>query len=135
MSVALYIVVKKKIKGFDPFVNGKAVGHADEKSISDLCTHLNVPSLFSFISQDPDELEEFLLDDDPESEEPVQLSEEEWFTAEDGLLTVRALISHLKINPSALPDAEAIIEDLQEYEEVLVKIAEQNTLWHFAVDF
>lgn len=135
MGVALYIVVKKKIRGFDPFVNGKAIGHADEKAITDLCTMLGVPSLFSFISQDLGELEEFLLDEGLDMEEPDELPKEEWFSAEEGLVSVRALIAHLANNASALANAEAVIEDLREYEQVLVTLAEKKTLWHFAVDY
>lgn len=135
MSVALYIVLEKDIEGFDAFVNGKAVGHADEQSVNDLCAALKVPSLFSFLSQDPDELEDFLLDDDIEDDEVDGHPREEWFSAESGLMTVRALIAHLVANPSALANAEAIVEDLQEYEKVLAAIAEKKTRWHFAIDF
>ena len=63
MSVAYYIIPEREIEGFDPFVNGKALGHADEKALANLCQQLNVVPLTNFLSEDPDELEEFFADE------------------------------------------------------------------------
>ncbi|MGH8049412.1 MAG: hypothetical protein ACREPB_01995 [Arenimonas sp.] len=94
-----------------------------------------MPSLFSFVSQDLAELEDFLLEEGLEIGGQDPLPKEEWFTPEAGLLTVKTLITHLANNPSTLPDVEAIIEDLQKFETVLASIAEKKTLRHFAIDF
>jgi hypothetical protein len=133
MSLAYYIVLKPKIEGFDPFVNGKAIAHADEKTVAKLCASLNVRPLTEFISADPDELAEFLEDEgvDP----PEVLEEEQWFSAEEGLTTVRALRQHLAENPTALKNSAAIIDDLTDYEVVLEVVKQENVRWHLAVDF
>ena len=84
-----------------------------------------------FVSQDPDELEDFLEDEGIEGELP----KEEWFEAEAGLSLVRPLIAHLKENPTAIEASDAILSDLIEYETVLVVLAQKKSKWHFAIDF
>jgi hypothetical protein len=133
MSVAYYIVLQSEIDGFDPFVNGKAIAHANEKELDKLFKALNVTPLAAFLSQDPDELAEFIADQGVDA--PEDLPSEQWFTAEQGLATVRALKHHLVSNPKALKNATAIGEDLAEYEAVLDRIKKEGVLWHLALDF
>lgn len=136
MSVALYIVCERDIDGFDPFVNGKAVGHADEETLEAICVELGVPPLMAFYSEDPEALAEF-LDDELEDEAPSrdELPAEEWFSAADGLVTVEALADHLAAHPSAIADADAIVSDLREYADVLTRLKKEKVRWHFAMDF
>lgn len=135
MGVALYIVAQRAIKGLDPSVDGKAVGRIDDQTLDTLCDALNVTSLVSFISQDPDELADIMGEDVIDVEDDDELPEEEWFAAEDGLATVRALIAHLDADPSALADTAMIVEDLRGFERVLAALAEHGVKWHLAVDF
>ena len=135
MGTALYIVTKKKIRGLDLFVNGKAIGAVDDQALDKLCEKLGVASLLGFISQDPDELEEFLDDEGIDAEGDGEFPAEEWFEPAEGLRTVSALTNHLEANPSSLPNSEAIVEDLREYEVLLGKLQEKKALWHLAVDF
>jgi hypothetical protein len=133
MSLAYYIVVKPKGKGFDPTLDGKAIGHANQKAMTKLCKTLKVRPLEDFVSQDLIELAEFLEDEGVDA--PDNLTAEEWFTAEEGLATVRALRQHLDENPKALKDSAAICADLAEYERVLEQIKKKKVQWHLAVDF
>lgn len=127
MSLAYYIVLKSEIDGFDPFVDGKVIAHANPKTITKLCKTLGVQPLEEFLSVDPEQLmEEFDVDDG---------EEEQWFAADDGLKTVRALKAHLTNDPKAIKDAAAICEDLSAYEEVLERVKAANTQWHLAVDY
>jgi len=135
MGVALYIVAQKAIKGLDLTVNGKAVGRIDEQTLDTLCDALNVTSLVSFISQDPDELADIMGEDVIDVEGDDELPEEEWFAAQDGLATVRALIAHLGADLSVLADTAMIVEDLRDFERVLAALAEHGVKWHLAVDF
>ena len=64
MSVAYYIVPRQEIEGFDHFVNGKAVARANEKKLDTICNSLGVTPLSAFISQDPEELTDFLEEED-----------------------------------------------------------------------
>jgi hypothetical protein len=132
VSVAYYIVPEREIDGFDHFVNGKALGRANEKALVKLCKQLNVTPLTGFLSQDPDELAEFIEDEGVEV--PESLPAEEWFDASAGLETVRALLQHLASEPKALKNSEAIIEDLRECEAVLARLAKENLRWHLALD-
>lgn len=102
MGVAIYIVTKNEIKGFDPFVNGKALGRVDSDVLERLCKAAGVKSLFEFISQDPDELADFLEESGIEAEGDGGLPAKVWFVPEDGLQVVRGLASHLRENPAAV---------------------------------
>ncbi len=135
MSVAYYIVSREEPDDLDIFVNGKALGHLDEHIIENLCAAANVPSLLSFLSQSPEELEDFLDDEAADAEADADFPAEEWFTAEAGLTTVRALIKYLQKTPQAVDNAADVIEDLLEYESVLAQLAERKMLWHLALDF
>ena len=135
MGTAIYIVTKKKVKGLDAFVNGKAVGRLDDELLDKVCTDAGVASLMGFVSQDPDEISEFLDGEGIEADGGGEFPAEEWFTPEEGLTTVRGLSTYLTANPQALPDSASVLEDLKEYEELLVKLAEKKVKWHFAVDY
>jgi len=133
MSSAIYIVTKKQIKGFDAFVNGKAIGKVDGEALERLCQSAGVESLLGFISQNPEELTDFLDEDGVEDAD--ELPVEEWFTAKRGLAAIQGLQAHLRAKPSALRDQAAVLDDLAEYERVLLKLEEKKVDWHFAIDF
>ena len=133
MSVAYFIVIKPEIEGFDPFVNGKAIAKVNEKALTKLCNSLKVRPLVEFVSQNPDDLAAFLESEGVD--DPGEIPQEQWFSADDGLTTVRALKQHLAENPDALKNAAAIVEDLDEYENVLDRVKKENVKWHLDVDF
>ncbi|MDP2228265.1 MAG: hypothetical protein Q8J78_12400 [Moraxellaceae bacterium] len=136
MSVALYIVLEKEIADFDVFVDGKAVGHAEEEVLEKICVDLGVPPLMVFFSQDPDELADFLDDElGEEAPEPDELPAEEWFDAAAGLVTVQTLADHLEAHPQAIENSAAIAEDLRDYQRVLERLKTEKVRWHFAMDF
>jgi hypothetical protein len=132
MGVALYIVPEREVEGLDTFVNGKALGHSEH--LEQLAERAGVRPLMEFFSQDPEDLAEFL---DTEGAEPTAdgLPAEQWFPAADGLVTVRGLLSYLSAESTAVPDATAIIGDLQEFESVLGRLAAEGVQWHLSVDF
>lgn len=135
MGSAIYIVTKEKIKGFDPFVNGKAVGKVDSVALDRVCKAAGIESLLSFISQSPDELAEFLDGEGIDVEGDGEFPAEQWFTPEQGLAAVRGLQTYLHANPDSLSGQVEVLEDLAEYEAVLTHLAEKKVNWHFAVDF
>lgn len=134
MSVALYIVAQERVSGLDLSVNGKAIGKVDEQSIDRLCDALNVTSLVSFTSQNPEEIADLMGEEVIDVDDVEEFPGEEWFAAEDGLATVRALIAHLTAVPSALADSAAIVDDLHGFERVLATLVEKQVKWHLAVD-
>lgn len=134
MSAAIYIVPEKPLAGIDDFVNGKAVASVDEVELDELCKRLKVKSLWAFVSQDLGDFAD-LLEEGDELDLSDSMPDEQWFNAEDGLKTVRALQGHLVTEPRALSNSTDFLEDLQEYEWVLNALAEQEIRWHFEVDF
>lgn len=134
MSVALYVVAQSEVGGLDLSVNGKAIGRVPDQTIDDLCDALNVTSLVSFTSQDPGELADIMGEEVIDVDGDDELPEEEWFTPEDGLATVRALIAHLTKVPSALAESAAVVDDLHGFERVLAGLAAKQVKWHLAVD-
>jgi hypothetical protein len=132
MGVALYIVPEREVPGLDAFVNGKALGHSEY--LDRLAAQAGVHPLMEFFSQDPAEAEAFI---EEEAVEPPHegFAPEQWFEAEDGLRTVRGLLSYLESNPAAVPESAAVVEDLREFESVLSRLASEQVRWHLAIDF
>lgn len=132
MGVAFFIVPERDVAGLDVFVNGKALAHCDR--LDELMAQAGVRPLMEFFSQDPAEAAAFC------EAEGVELPEDgfppvDWYSADDGLATVRGLLAYLDANPSALADAENVVGDLREYETVLSALAAEGVRWHLAVDF
>ena len=132
MSVALYMVPEREIEGFDQMVNGKALGHMSEKVMKKLCKELGVPDLMELYSADPAELEDFLEEG---QKLPENLQKEAWFEPAQGLRAVRGLIKHLSARPKAIKNGAAVLEDLQGFEAVLLRLEKEKVRWYLAVDF
>lgn len=132
MSLAWYIVLQRRIGGLDHGVNGQALAHAGS-SLEALAKNAGVVPLMDFFSAAPGQLAQF-PDDQERSVEPApKPPPEQWFSAEDGLKTVIALKKAV-INEQ-IGEADKIIADLTEFENVL-KIASFNQVdWHLAIDF
>ena len=58
-----------------------------------------------------------------------------WFSSNEGLETVRQISQHLQNNPYLIENAESIIEELKDFERVLVEAKKHNLKWHLAIDF
>ena len=130
MSVAVFIVAERP--GPDISVDGKALGHADEEVLEALCRDLGVAPLSRFLSQDPEELADYLED---AATETGDLPEEQWFSASDGLSTVRALVNRLESRPDVLARSAEILEDLREFETALSVLEAEGIRWHLQMDF
>jgi len=135
MGVALYIVLEQKPADFDPFVNGKALSHAEE-DLAKIAEQFSGKPLMSFFSARPEEVEDFLADEgiDPKfiGLEPTAL---QWFEASEGLQTVRTFLQHLKQNPGVIKNSPKIVRDLEEFERVLSEAEKRKLRWHLAVDY
>ena len=140
MSAALFIVLERQISGLDSYVNGKALSWAEE-SLDGLANQLGVTPLMAFFSIDPAEAAETFAETLAElgepkdgAAEPSEFPEEEWFSAEEGLQTVNALLAHFAEHPRAVRDADAVISDLREFQAVLQRAGNEGVRWHLAVD-
>jgi hypothetical protein len=125
--MAFYIVLEHKNPGFDPFVNGKALSRS-ETQLAEMAERLGVSPLMEFFSASPDEAGEFL---ESEGLSDVQVPEERWFSPEDGLRTVQALLHEVE----NVPELDAAKADLREFEVVLGQAQTKGIRWHLAVGF
>lgn len=109
MSLAHFISLQDKNPGFDIFVNGKAIAHACDE-LEEIAAKESVSSIMSFYGR-------------------------KWYEADKGLATVQALVRHLEANPKALENAEDVIDDLKEWEEVLLKAKAAGIKWKMKIDY
>lgn len=132
MSVAFFIVTERDIDGLDTFVNGKAIAHVSEKSLDKACAAAGVKSIYDYVSANPDDLADFLEDEDDEPAE--ELPPEQWFPAHEGVEWTTKLASYLKAHPEALKGSPEVLSDLAEYEAVFKQLETHGVRWHFQVD-
>ena len=127
MSVAFFIVLDRDDVGFDTFVNGKAVAHYLDP-LQRFCEKHRLNTVEDFVSQD---MSAFMDDFDD-----IHMPEQEviWFESEAGLLWLDALIEKLHMDPAAEFPSALIIEDLEEYRNVLIKAQRIDAKWHFEID-
>ena len=120
MGAANYIVLEKEIAGLDTMIDGKSLSRHME-SLDAAARQLGVRPLSEFFSMPPDELAEFM-----DGADDVELPPLQQFSAQDGLVTVRALLPR--------PEAQPAIQDLKECERILQAAAEHGVGWHFQID-
>jgi hypothetical protein len=131
MSAALFIVPEREVEGLDHFVNGKALGHA--QNLDRIAIAAGVRPLMEYFSMGPEEAASTL--EGFGGEIPVEgLPDEAWFDAAEGLRTVRGMLRHLSENPTVTRDVEAISRDLREFDEVLSGLEKAGVRWHLGVD-
>lgn len=109
MSLAHFISLQNKDPGFETFVNGKAIAHACDE-LEAVAVKENVAPIMSFYGR-------------------------KWLEADKGLTTVHALIRHLEANSMAVENAEDVIDDLKEWEEVLLKAKAAGIKWKMKIDY
>lgn len=131
----MYIVVEGEDPGFDIFVNGHALAR-NEDSLEKLATRLGVKPLLEFFSADQNSMALLLEEGAGDPDWARTLPPPQWFSAEDGLMTVRALLAFLKDAPATLGTETAlVISELTEYVRVLEKTARYNLRWQLAVSW
>jgi hypothetical protein len=135
MAASLYIVVEGEDPGFDTFVNGHALAR-NEDALERLAERLNVSPLLSFFSSDENSMAQLLEQGAGDPEWALHLPQPQWFTAPDGLITVRAVIDFIAATPAALgSETLSVLLELREYERVLSKTAQRGLRWHLAASW
>lgn len=135
MAASLYIVVEGEDPGFDIFVNGHALAR-NEEALHRLAVRLHVNPLLEFFSADQNTMALLFDQGAAESALPQRLPQPQWFAADDGLVTVRALMRFLVDAPVALGSETApVLLELREYERVLSKTAAHRLRWHLAASW
>ena len=131
----MYIVVEGEDPGFDTFVNGRALAR-NEDALERLAVSLRVRPLIDFFSADDNAMALLLEEGAGNPELEGKLLPTQWFTGQEGLASVSALLTALRDDPALIgSEGEFIREELEEYEEVLRKTAARGLRWHLAVSF
>lgn len=131
----MYIVVEGEDPGYDIFVNGHALAR-NEDSLEKLAMRLNVKPLLEFFSADQNSMALLLEEGAGDPEWAKTLPPPQWFSPEDGLVTVRALFDYLKDAPAALgSETEQVMNELSEYARVLQKTVQHSLRWQLAVSW
>jgi hypothetical protein len=135
MSASMYIVVEGEDPGFDIFVNGHALAR-NEDALEKLALRLGVKPLLEFFSADENSMALLLEEGAGDPEWAKTLPPPQWFSPDDGLVTISTLLDFLKESPAALgSDTIPVINELEEYERVLQKTSNRNLRWQLAVSW
>ena len=126
MGSAHYIVLERKIDGLDTTMDGKSLSRHIE-SLDRAARQLGVRPLSEFFSIAPEEAAEFMEGEGIDAGN-IELAALQQFSPEDGLATVRALLSHTAVH------ANHIVHDLRECERILSAAAQHGVGWHFEID-
>ena len=126
MGAALYIALEKEIPDLDAIIDGKMISKF-EKQLANIAKRLGVRPLMGFFSTDIDEAEALLGEDVA----GINIPAAQWFSAEEGLRTVDALLA--EIERSA--ELKAAKEDLLGCQRVLREAQKNTVRWHLAIDF
>ena len=126
VSAAFFLVLEDSGSDIDSHVDGKALSRA-EKRLATLAAAAGVTPLLEFFSVSPDEVSDLLGDVD------IELPPAQWFSATDGLATVRALASGVRAKPEKGDDA--LLADLHAMESVLGQAAARGVRWRLVADY
>ena len=131
----MYIVVEGEDPGFDIFVNGHALAR-NEDALEKLALRLGVKPLLEFFSADENSMALLLEEGAGDPEWAKTLPPPQWFSPDDGLVTILTLLEFLRENPSALgSDTTPIVNELEEYDRVLQKTSSRSLRWQLAVSW
>jgi hypothetical protein len=126
MGTALYIALEKNIPDVDTMIDGKMLSKA-EKHLAKAAKRLGVRPLMDFFSTGADEAADLLGEDVAGMDIPAA----QWFSAEEGLRTVDALIAEA----DASAELKAAKDDLMGCQRILQEAQKCGVRWHLAIDF
>ena len=126
MGAALYIALEKTLPDVDTMIDGKMLSKV-EKQLAKAAKRLDVRPLMEFFSTSADEAADLLGEDVAGIDIPAA----QWFSAEEGLQTVDALLATV----DASPELRAAKDDLLGCQRVLREAQKHGVRWHLAIDF
>lgn len=143
MGAAYYVVLNANEPGFDTTIDGKALSR-HSRPIDRIAKQLGFKSLDEYCSQSPEEARLMMAsimgfdgaDQLPPDAEATLASmpPEQWYDAEHGLDYASQLAAHIRLNPQAVKDPEAVLDDLQAMSAVLTEAKKRGLKWHLQVD-
>ena len=131
----MYIVVEGEDPGYDIFVNGRALARYED-ALERVALRLGVKPLIEFFSADENSMSLLIEEGAGNPELMRRLPPPQWYAADDGLATVRALVEALRDDPQQLgTEGPQVLSELEEYERVLEKTMRAGLRWHLAVSW
>lgn len=131
----MYIVVEGEDPGFDIFVNGHALAR-NEDALEKLAARLGVKPMLEFFSADQNSMALLLEEGAGDPEWAKTLPPPQWFSPDDGLVTVRALLDCLRDDSAMLgTETRPVVNELEEYARVLEKTMRRDLRWQLAVSW
>jgi len=126
-----YIVLHRKVADIPDDVPGIEIAKS-EIFLGRLARKLGVVSLTDFKSQSP-AVTDALAGITGLDLSDVKLEKETWFAPLQGLQTVATLREHLQSHPAALPNTKGVLSELDQWNHVLRRAAEEGVAWHLLV--
>ena len=135
MAASMYIVVEGEDPGYNIFVNGRALAR-HEDALEQLALRIGSRPLIEFFSADENSLALLIEEGAGDRELMRKLPPPQWYSASAGLSTVQALVEQLERDPQQFgSEGRAVLEELREYQEVLMKTESRGLRWHLAVSW
>jgi hypothetical protein len=129
MSASYHIVLDETAPGFDALVEGIAI-LANVEVLNAIAADLRVTPLREFLGMDVTEAADRMEDEgDPLH---VDVVDTDWFEASDGLKTFRTLLVYVEEHPSVVQDADKVINELTDFEDVLEQAEDAELKWRLA---
>jgi hypothetical protein len=133
MGISYFVTLDDQEPDASTPMDGKALAqHADQ--LQQICDELGLPALEDFISYSAEEASVMMDDLDEEGFLELDLPEESWFRAEEGLEVVRALQHYLADQPDIVANPDQVLADLASMEKILLDAQSRGAQWKLQVD-
>jgi len=129
---SLYIMLERQIRNADIYVNGNFLSKNNDE-LERIAHRLGVEPLMGFFSTSSEQLLALAEQHDVNSNKFKAAHQEKWFTADEGLRTVNALLRELAT--SKLDHLDRIEAELREFEKLLEVAKANGVRWHLGVDY
>jgi hypothetical protein len=135
MAASMYIVIEGEDPGFDTFVNGRSLAR-HEDALEQLALRLGERPLIEFFSADENSMSLLIEEGAGNPDLMRRLPPPQWYSPEQGLSTIRALLKALEDDPQQLgSEGEEVVSELLDYAKVLKKAMDRKMRWHLAVSW
>jgi hypothetical protein len=104
-----------------------------QRELEAAAQQLGLAPLQQFVSAIPEKVRDYLAQQGLNAEQ-FPLADEEWFSAADGLQTVRGLLAHLQSAPRTVTDPTRVVRDLQRIERILDIAERAQVRFHLVSD-
>jgi hypothetical protein len=133
MGLALYVTLERGVPGLELLMGGKHLARA-QPVLDGFAKRNGLTSLEAVYSCSPEE-EADAMEFHGGNPAEFSIPPEQWFDAIDGLRTVRALLPFVRENPARFQDANGVLGDLEDMEQILAAAEKHGVRFHMAYDF